>query len=932
MAAGLTGATGTLNLGGTTITLPNTAVTAGTYGDSTHVSQVTIGADGRVTGASNVAISASGSGNITSGAVTSANGFAGSATSGSATLNFTLSTTVTGTLWGNGTAISNATANQIAGNFSGSTVNITSTGNWINSGTNFAVSGLVGYGNSSFTNSLWSGSGNFTGTFGVQGATTLGGNTSLTNSTHSGTANFTSTINASGNVAITGNVNMTGTLNNISTSNFTGNLGMGANNITGTGNITAANFIGSGGLLTSNTILSSSFVANNSPSIGNVLEYVNSTASFWTNVTGGGGGNVTLWPAGVGYSNGTAASAATPNQIMTNATASTVNFSMSGNLIESGTNTAIAGLVATGNSTFTNSIFSGTANVSILNATGNSTFTNVLYSGNGNYTGTLGVQGASTFTGNVSTGNITMGGTTTIISSMTTAGLVANNSGGVLTSTNVSTGLSNSGGNLTVTAINPMVYANVSPAGTTIGTATSLGTNTVIQLQAANSTQNGIQLPTMATNKILFVRSPTTSTSNVTVYPQSPNSTINGGAANASISIAAGGAVMYMGSSSTNAQQITFFDPMLNYPIPGNWSFSGNESFSQAPFMSGANLTSNTVTALSLYANNSPSAGQVYAIGNISTGLGSWVNSSGSGSSATAITGFKRTVYTGGATWNAQSNTVWSVWHVQAAGGGMPALTGSNLAGGGGGGGYGDKQFTYAQANNVTVTVGAGSAGSIGGNSTLTINTGSGSTVNAIGGGISSTSASGVVGGIGGNCTGSDYPIPGGQGSYMTTTLQDGNGGNAFMGQGGIGSNGLSLAGQNYGGGAGGGYTSQAATAGGNGIVIVDEYTGTSVGGGGGGGGSSVVIHNYSSNQTVTGANSEVDIFSAGNATLGASTGSVNSVFTIKNSNATLAETITPNGADTIDGVNAAITIIPYQSIDLCPNSNTSPSGWVVIH
>lgn len=57
------GAGGDLSIG-----LADTAVTPGTYGDSTHVAQVTVDAHGRLTAASAVAISGSGGGSITEGA------------------------------------------------------------------------------------------------------------------------------------------------------------------------------------------------------------------------------------------------------------------------------------------------------------------------------------------------------------------------------------------------------------------------------------------------------------------------------------------------------------------------------------------------------------------------------------------------------------------------------------------------------------------------------------------------------------------------------------------------------------------------------------------------------------------------------------------------------------------------------------------------
>lgn len=51
--------------GNVTLNLANTAVTAGTYGNATYVSQITVDAQGRITSASNVAIAAGGNGTVT---------------------------------------------------------------------------------------------------------------------------------------------------------------------------------------------------------------------------------------------------------------------------------------------------------------------------------------------------------------------------------------------------------------------------------------------------------------------------------------------------------------------------------------------------------------------------------------------------------------------------------------------------------------------------------------------------------------------------------------------------------------------------------------------------------------------------------------------------------------------------------------------------
>ena len=105
----VTGSSGRItSTGGATpvIDLANGIVTAGTTGSSTLIPVITVDTYGRVT---SITTADNPQGTVTAVSVASANGFAGSS-SGGATPQLTLTTTITGLLKGNGTAISAATS------------------------------------------------------------------------------------------------------------------------------------------------------------------------------------------------------------------------------------------------------------------------------------------------------------------------------------------------------------------------------------------------------------------------------------------------------------------------------------------------------------------------------------------------------------------------------------------------------------------------------------------------------------------------------------------------------------------------------------------------------------------------------------------------------------------------------------------------------
>jgi hypothetical protein len=264
-----------------TISLANTAVTAGTYGNSTNVPQIVIDAQGRITSASNVAITTGGSGTVTN--VSTGTGLTGGPITSTGTISIA-NTAVTSGSYGNATTVATFTVNAQG--------QLTAAGNTAISLPN---SGLV---NSSTT------LGNATLTLG--GTTTTVGNLTLTNVTISsvaspitaaegGTGLTTLTANSVllGNGVSTVQLVAPGTSGNVLYSNGTTWISStGAHTLGNTSIALGATVTSVGNLTLTNATISSvastfpnSFLTNSAVTIGNTSVSLGGTATTVGNLT-----------------------------------------------------------------------------------------------------------------------------------------------------------------------------------------------------------------------------------------------------------------------------------------------------------------------------------------------------------------------------------------------------------------------------------------------------------------------------------------------------------------------------------------------------------------------------------------------------------------------------------------------------------------------
>ena len=562
-----------LGLNGTEFYIANTAVSAGTYGNSDAVASFQVNAQGQLVSASNVVIAANAA-NLT-GTTLSSNIVTSSLTS-VGTLG---SLTVTGNV-----SAGNVSATDISGTTLGGTLttaaqpNVTSVGTL----TSLNVSGNANVGN------IGAASGVFTsnvsaGNLSSSGALAVTGNASAGNISTGGALSVTGNASA-GNISTAGALSVTGNAN-------VGNIGGGIGVFTG--NVDAANFNTTGlvaatGNVSGGNITTAGVVA----ATGNVSGGNLTTAGVVAATGNVSGGNLTTAGALSVTGNANVGNIGASAGVFSSTVSATGNVS-GGNLTTAGVVEATGNVIG-GNLT-TAGVVAATGNVSggnlttagALSVTGNANVGNLGTSGlivaTGNVTGgNLVTSGALSVTGNANVGNI--GGNnavfTLVTGTLTTAAQPNVTSVGTLTGLDVNgnivavnieantgvfsgngSGLHHlAGSNVTGQVGNALVagtvYTNAQPNITSVGTLTSLAVTG--NASAGNLLATGDVSGATLTGTLTTAAQPNvTSVGTLTSLTTSGNAVI-GGNVKVQVGITSNRANVAVGNSATVIDQ---FDP-----------------------------------------------------------------------------------------------------------------------------------------------------------------------------------------------------------------------------------------------------------------------------------------------------------------------------------------------------------------------------------
>jgi hypothetical protein len=477
-----------LTLTGTTFSITNTTVTAGSYGNGDYNATFTVNGQGQLTAAANVALTPNAAnlsgttlnsavvtssltsvGTLTSLAVTgnttSGNVYANAGTIGAANLTGTLTTAAQPNI----TSVGSLSSLTVTG-----TTNLGAVGNvTITGGTSGYVLQTNGSGGLSWVGISTSSISNGTSNIAIP---SVNGNVNLTSAGNTtlvvtGTgANIAGSLNVTGNL-VAGNLTTGGAggnisgANNVSANTLTGNLTTNAQpNITSIGSLT--------GLTVSNAAGVVDFTTTANVTLGAVanLHISGGTNGYYLQTNGSGALTWASIPVGSGISNGTS-----------NVTIPVVNGNISLNsagnttLTVTGTGANIAGtLNATGNANVgnigaTGGVFTTVAGNLTTNAQPNVTSV-------GSLTG-LTVSNASGVVDFTTTANVTLGAVANVHITGGSSGYVlsTNGSGGLSWIAISSSSISNGTSNVSIPAVNGNV--NISSAGNTTMVVTDTGAN-----------------------------------------------------------------------------------------------------------------------------------------------------------------------------------------------------------------------------------------------------------------------------------------------------------------------------------------------------------------------------------------------------------------------------------------------------------------------